>query len=122
MPFVFAESEPVLVPAVSTDEGYVFGESDNHVVTINGQRSAYMEVSGLGIQGPPGEPGLDAFYQHDQMIAAAVWNIVHNLNKYPSVTVITSAGDEVVGNLTYLNSNEVRLIFSAPFAGTAYLN
>lgn len=76
-----------------------------------------------GEQGEQGEAGTgDAFYLHDQMIAASTWNITHNLNKYPSVTIVTSAGDEVEGDVNYVNTNTVTLNFSASFSGKAYLN
>ena|SRR5688572_16426112 len=143
MSYVFAETIPSIIPEAGTVENYVFGESENYVVTINGQQSAFMEVTGLGLtgpegpqgiqgevgpegpQGPQGEPGpggSDAFYEHSQMIAAATWNITHNLNKYPSVTIVTSAGDEVEGDVSYPTINSVQLNFSASFAGKAYLN
>ena len=61
-------------------------------------------------------------YVFEQGIAAATWTIVHNLNKYPSVTVIDSAGDQVFANLNYVDENELVLDFGAEFSGKAYLN
>lgn len=61
-------------------------------------------------------------YTHEQAIAAATWNITHNLNKYPSVTVVDSGGTVVSGNVTYIDNNTVELNFNAAFKGTAYLN
>lgn len=75
-----------------------------------------------GPQGPQGDSGTDAFYLHNQMVASSTWTITHNLNKYPSVTIVTSAGDEVEGNVSYTSINSVQLTFSAPFGGKAYLN
>lgn len=54
MSFVYLESEPAIVPDVAVLEGFVDLESEGHVLTINGQRSAFMEVTGLGLTGPPG--------------------------------------------------------------------
>jgi hypothetical protein len=77
-------------------------------------------------QGPSGPPGLngvgDANYRHEQAVAAAVWDITHNLAKYPSVTVLDSAGTECEGALEYLSVNALRLTFAAAFGGVAYLN
>lgn len=64
----------------------------------------------------------DTNYTHTQVSASAVWNIVHNLGKYPSVTVIDSAGSKVEGDYDYVDVNTVQLTFSAAFAGTASLN
>lgn len=61
-------------------------------------------------------------YVYEQGIAAETWDITHNLNKYPSVTVIDSAGDQVFANLNYVDENELVLNFGAEFTGKAYLN
>jgi len=61
-------------------------------------------------------------YVYEQAIASATWTIVHNLDKYPSVTVIDSSGDQVFANLSYIDSNELVLNFGAEFCGKAYLN
>ena len=61
-------------------------------------------------------------YAHTQSVASASWSIAHNLNKYPSVTITDSAGDEVEGEVRYNGLNSLTLSFSAPFAGKAYLN
>lgn len=71
--------------------------------------------------GGPGGSG-DLNYKHDQMIASAMWVINHGLGKWPSVTVIDSAGNECVGNISYNDANTIALTFSSAFAGTAYLN
>ena len=54
--------------------------------------------------------------------AEAVWEINHNLGKYPSVVVIDSAGDEVEGDVQYVNPNRIIITFSAALAGRAFLN
>ena len=46
----------------------------------------------------------------------------HNLNKYPSVTVIDSAGDEVEGEVYHVNTSQLILRFSAPFSGKVICN
>lgn len=57
-----------------------------------------------------------------QSVASTTWVIAHNLNRFPSVTVVDSAGSTVGGNVTYNSANQMTLSFSAAFAGTAYLN
>jgi len=89
----------------------------------------------LILQGGNGEPSTsvialsatgisttDAFYTFTQSTASATWNVQHNLEKYPSVTVIDSANDVVYGNTTYIDENNLTINFSAPFSGKAYLN
>ena len=50
------------------------------------------------------------------------WEIHHELKKYPSVTIVDSAGTVVIGNVQYVDENNVVCTFSAPFSGIAYLN
>ena len=78
----------------------------------------------LGIQGLAGTNGTDAdkHYAHAQGVAASVWNINHNLNKFPSVTVIDSGNNIVEGETNYTDLNNVILTFSGAFSGKAYFN
>lgn len=57
-----------------------------------------------------------------QTTATNTWVIVHNLGKYPSVTVIDSAGTEVVGDISYDSLNQITITFSGAFKGSATLN
>lgn len=61
-------------------------------------------------------------YRHVQGAAVTVWNIPHNLSCRPSISVVDSAGNLVIGQVEYLDDNNVRLTFSAAFGGEAYLN
>jgi hypothetical protein len=58
----------------------------------------------------------------EQGIASDEWVIEHNLNKYPSVTVVDSADNTVIGYVTYDNENTITIKFNAAFKGKAYLN
>lgn len=64
----------------------------------------------------------DKTYLHRQTVASDTWVIVHNLNKYPSVSVIDSAGNEVIGEVNYDDANQVTLRFEGGFKGVATLN
>lgn len=64
----------------------------------------------------------DKTYIHQQTVASDTWVIVHNLNKYPAVAVIDSAGSEVIGEVNYDDKNQVTLKFVAGFKGVATLN
>lgn len=61
-------------------------------------------------------------YIFEQGESSTSWHIVHNLNKYPSVTVVDSAGTTIDCSVIYINSNECELKFNAAFKGAAYLN
>ena len=61
-------------------------------------------------------------YTHNQINASAEWIIQHNLNKYPSVTVVDSAGNMVIGDVIYNSENQITITFQSAFSGKAYLN
>lgn len=54
--------------------------------------------------------------------ASDTWEITHNLNKYPSVSVIDSAGDSVAGEVKYDSLNKLTIYFKGGFKGQASLN
>lgn len=64
----------------------------------------------------------DITFVHEQMAASSTWDIIHNLNKYPSVTIIDLYGSVVIGEIRYISANEIQLTFTAPFSGRAILN
>ena len=92
---------------------------------------APLEVE-LGMPGPPGPqgpqgsqgvPGLSgANYVHTQSVPDANWSIAHGLGRYPSVTVVDSAGTVVFGNVEYVSVNLVIVRFNGAFGGAAFLN
>ncbi len=65
---------------------------------------------------------LDKNYVHNQIASSSTWSIAHNLNKFVSVSVVDSAGTLVVGDISYVDANNITITFSAPFSGKAYLN
>lgn len=87
-----------------------------------------VEIVSPGPQGPPGPPGQpgppgsDKSFTFTQGPASATWSITHGLGKFPAVTVVDSAGDEVEGAVKYPSADQVVVSFSAPFSGTAHLN
>jgi len=61
-------------------------------------------------------------YTHDQGVPSATWTVVHNLEKFPSATVVDTGDTVVVGEITYVNNNEIEILFQSAFSGKAYLN
>lgn len=102
-------------------------ESTNTVIQQSDASSVIMapvEAGTLiqtGLMGPIAA-GSDKYYMHEQASASAVWTILHVLGKYPSVTIVDSAGDEVEGSVNHISTSTLEVTFSAPFSGRAYLN
>jgi len=64
----------------------------------------------------------DRHYTHNQVAASSSWEITHNLGKHPSVSIVDSGGNWVVGDIAYTNENTLIINFTAAFSGKAYLN
>jgi len=50
------------------------------------------------------------------------WDVVHNLNKFPSVSVVNSFDEIVFGSVDYIDKNRLTITFASPFSGKAYCN
>mgnify|MGYP003638860753 CR=1 FL=1 len=64
----------------------------------------------------------DKHYSHDQGVPSRAWVINHGLNKYPSAVAVDSAKTVVVGEIEYIDLNNLTITFNASFSGSAYLN
>lgn len=99
---------------------------DGTIVTIP---ETNLEVVSTGIVGPPGAQGPPgptgppggAFIEFDQLQASNLWVIAHNLNAYPVVNVVDSAGTPEFGDISYLDANTLNISFTNALAGKAYL-
>ena len=65
---------------------------------------------------------VDKNFVYTQNVASATWVVTHNLNKFPSVSVVDSANTLVNGQVEYNSINEVTISFRAAFAGKAFFN
>lgn len=61
-------------------------------------------------------------YTHNQGTSSSTWTINHNLGYYPSVTVVDNGDNVVIGDVSYISTNQVSVSFSASFGGKAYLS
>ena len=57
-----------------------------------------------------------------QSVPSTLWTVTHNLNKFPSVSVVDTANTQVFTIAEYIDTNTLILTFSAAFAGKAYMN
>lgn len=64
----------------------------------------------------------DKHYTHDQGMPSQVWTINHNLNKYPTAAAVDTAQTVVMGQIDYIDLNNLTITFNASFSGEAYLN
>lgn len=59
---------------------------------------------------------------YEQGTASDTWVIVHNLDKYPSVTIVDSAGNVFTPAVHYDSKNQVTVTMNGATTGKAYLN
>jgi len=69
----------------------------------------------------------DITFTHNQSTTSDTWVITHNLNRFPSVTVVDSANTIVQGTVVYNSNKQLTVTFFAngsalAFQGKAYLN
>ena len=80
-----------------------------------------------------GQPLWDDGYEHGlrdgdktfefvQELPATEWVIEHNLEKYPSVSVVDPNKNIIYGDVTYLTTSLLKINFTALTSGIAYLN
>ena len=61
-------------------------------------------------------------HQATPELSGDIWEIEHNLSKYPSVTIVDTANNVIYGEVIYIDNNNVRITFSSAVTGRAYLN
>lgn len=67
--------------------------------------------------------GGDKNFVFTQSNPSSVWEITHNLGKYPSVTVVEYySNQEIVAEVQYESLSKVKITFSENLKGKAYLN
>ena len=61
-------------------------------------------------------------YTHSQLDSQLEWAIQHNLGYFPNVMSFDSAGSQIIGDVTHIDSNRMIITFSHPSGGKAYLS
>ena len=84
------------------------------------------EINGVTLLGnkTSAELGIveDKTFVYTQAVPSTVWEIEHNLNKYPAIVIVDSGDSMVAGEVVYIDENNVRVTFNSAFSGKAYLN
>jgi len=61
-------------------------------------------------------------YTFVQAGASATWTVQHNLDKFPSVTMVLSTGQKGYGDIVYIDENNLTITFASAESGKAYMN
>lgn len=93
---------------------YLNGTSLAQTLSISGNTISISDGNSINLQ--------PTTFNYGQGVPAAVWEIPHFLNKYPSVVATDSAGNVVKGQIKYIDSNNLIVTFNSSFSGSAYMN
>lgn len=109
-----------------------FLDADSHMAMVprTGVRGFTAAVTGktpvlpghLATKAYADVAATDKNYVHNQIRAATIWTVVHNLNKYPTVSVIDSGDTVVLGDITYNSLSQLTVTLSALSTGKVYCN
>ena len=64
----------------------------------------------------------DKNFVFNQAVASATWNVQHNLNKFPSCTMVLGTGQQGYGDVTFIDENNLTITFASAESGKAYIN
>ncbi len=122
---------------VNQNDPESFGHYTVNTYTVDPNNDQYYDLA-ISFLGGNGSININNFYDiinftfgdnsgdktfiYQQAVPATTWGVQHDLNKFPSITVVDTAKSVVVGDYTYVDNNNVILEFSAAFAGKAYFN
>tara|TARA_R110002096_G_scaffold46412_1_gene123813 strand:+ start:88 stop:771 length:684 start_codon:yes stop_codon:yes gene_type:complete len=66
--------------------------------------------------------GGDKNFVWPQDTASATWVVPHNLNKFPSCTMVLGTGQQGFGDVTFIDENNLTITFASAESGKAYIN
>lgn len=109
--------DPNIHMKVETDSSYRIWKHDNLINRELPDQHPIEAITGLQ------EALLRAdTFVFEQAIASDTWEICHNLEKHPSVTVVDSAGTVFFAAVQYVDNNNIIITMNGATTGKAYLN
>ena len=131
----FLVGQEILI--VDQNDPESFGHYTINTYTVDVNNDQYYDIA-LSFLGGNGSVSIDNFYDiinftfgdnagdktfiFTQTAPSTEWTVQHDLEKFPSITVVDTGKTVVIGDYTYVDNNNVILSFSAAFAGKAYFN
>lgn len=113
--------------AIAAESEIINARIDDEVETLNTEINKKVEtVTGsdlIGFSRVGAEVIISSkTFVFEQGIASDTWEIQHNLNKYPSVECVDSAGTIFTARVDYIDKNNCIVYINGSTKGTAYLN
>jgi hypothetical protein len=109
-----------IAPSIYTD----FYDVDLSIVSSNGVLTGEKFYSiGIYPDATGVSPGTgDLTHTHTQNVAASVWLVTHNLNKFPSPVIELSTGQVGYGDIMFINADSYTITFAGDNTGRAHSN
>ena len=88
--------------------------ASNGVISLDGYYifSEFVDANSAG----------DKNFVFNQAVASATWAVQHNLDKFPSCTMVLSTGQQGYGDVTFIDENNLTITFAGAESGKAYIN
>jgi len=105
----------------------IFGFTSFTLVSPNVYDIGLSFISGTGVIQKYHSYTIDSYvaakeFTFTQPTPSVEWTIQHNMDKFPSVSVVNNNNVLMYGQTTYIDKNNLTINFSAGFSGKAYLN
>jgi hypothetical protein len=92
-----------------------FTELSDTPATIQALKTVRGNVAGNALE------FYTPYYTHTQGVDSTTWTVAHGLNRYPSVTIIDSAGTQLYAAVKHIDKNNLLITFNAVTSGIAEL-
>ena len=88
--------------------------TSNGVISLDGYYifSEFVDANSAG----------DKNFVFNQAVASATWTVQHNLDKFPSCTMVLGTGQQGYGDVTFIDENNLTITFAGAESGKAYIN
>jgi hypothetical protein len=121
---------PDTIDGYGITDAYTKTEVDDLIDTVTGNEVVSMSITGaetktLNLHQADGDTVSVSYtdtYTFTQPTPSDTWVVTHNMNKFPSVSIVDSAGNIVEGDTIYNTLNSCTLNFQGSFSGKAYFN
>jgi len=93
-----------------------------NITLVESNGSLFSEKTYGLITYPKAKEGSDKNFVFTQAAASATWTIQHDLDKFPSCTMVLSTGQQGYGDVTFIDENNLTITFAGAESGKAYIN
>jgi hypothetical protein len=105
----------------NSDIRLIGSDSTENIVKLEAGTNVTLTDTGSNILVDVVDMG-DKNYVHNQPVASATWTVQHNLDKFPSCTMVLSTGQQGYGDVTFIDENNLTITFAGAESGKAYIN